>query len=150
MNSRPLILGCGNPDRSDDAAGLLVARRLRQLGIDAHEHGGEMLSLIEAWRGAADVILIDAIASGARPGTIKVWNARNSPLPLEPFRCSTHAFGVAEAVELARVLDRLPCRLTIYGIEATKFESGGSPSSAVADGVERLAQDIAGALRTPQ
>ena len=36
-----LILGCGNPDRSDDAAGVLVVRRLRELGIHADEFGGD-------------------------------------------------------------------------------------------------------------
>ena len=41
-----LIIGCGNFDRGDDAAGLLVARRLHALGVDTlHieiiEHSGE-------------------------------------------------------------------------------------------------------------
>jgi Ni,Fe-hydrogenase maturation factor len=35
------IIGCGNAERGDDAAGLLLVRRLRELGVDAHEHSGE-------------------------------------------------------------------------------------------------------------
>jgi len=46
-----LILGCGNPDRSDDAAGILVARRLRELGIPAEEFIGDAPELIDAWSG---------------------------------------------------------------------------------------------------
>ncbi len=42
-----MIIGCGNSDRSDDAAGLLVARRLRELGIDARELSGDMLGLLD-------------------------------------------------------------------------------------------------------
>jgi hydrogenase maturation protease len=138
-----LILGCGNPDRADDAAGLLVARRLRELGIQAHELGGEALSLIEAWSGSADVIVVDAVMSGAPPGTITIWDARTSPLPADQFRCSTHAFGVAEGIELARALDRLPCNLIVIGIEGIRFDHGQSPSAKVAEAVERIAQYIA-------
>jgi hydrogenase maturation protease len=137
-----LVLGCGNPDRSDDAAGFLVVRRLRELGIKAQELGGEGLSLIDAWSSSTDVIIVDAVMSKARPGTITVWNARNSPLPVGQFRWSTHAFGVAEAIEMARALDRLPSRLIVYGIEGSRFGCGGPPSPEVADAVEQLAQRI--------
>lgn len=142
-----LILGCGNPDRSDDAAGLLVVQRLCQLGVEAREHPGEMLALMDAWSGAPEVILIDAVVSGAAPGEIRRWDGA-APLPREPFRCSTHALGVAEAVELGRALDRLPPKLILYGIEAMKFDRGGPVSPEVADAVERLAKDIASQARS--
>jgi hydrogenase maturation protease len=138
-----LILGCGNADRSDDAAGLLVIRRLRQLGIDAHEHAGGALGLIEAWSGARDVILIDTVVSRAEPGKVVVWNAATDPLPVGEFRCSTHDVGVAEAVELARVLGRLPDKLTIYGIEGVRFHRGGPVSPEVGKAADWLAQQIA-------
>ena len=136
-----LILGCGNDDRSDDAAGLLVARRLRQLGIDAHEHRGDALELLEAWNGAHEVVVVDAIVSGAAPGTVIRWDAA-APLAAGEFQCSTHDLGLAEAVELARVLGRLPAKLTIYGIEAKSFERGGQPSTEVREAVERLTAQI--------
>jgi hydrogenase maturation protease len=139
-----LILGCGNPDRSDDCAGVLVARRLREMGIDAQEFTGDPLALIEAWNGTREVILIDTVVSGATAGTIAVWDAGKTPLPPEQFCCSTHAFGIAEAVEIARALGRLPPRLLIYGIEGIRFDLGGSPSTEVAAAVERLAQEIGG------
>jgi hydrogenase maturation protease len=131
-----LILGCGNADRSDDAAGLLVVRRLRELGVDAYEHSGETLALIETWSGSRDVVVVDAVLSGAPPGTITVWDARNAPLPPDQFRCSTHAVGLAEAIELARVLDRLPAKLTLYGIEVVNFERGGAVSPRIADAID--------------
>jgi hydrogenase maturation protease len=137
-----LIFGCGNEDRGDDGAGLLVARRLRELGIDAHEHQGDMLSLIDDWRGAQEVVIIDAMKSGAAPGTIAVWNVPGDPLPRNSFRCSTHALGVADAVELARTLDGLPAKLIIYGIEGTQFHRGGTISTEVARAIERLAGEL--------
>lgn len=145
-----LIIGYGNPDRADDAAGLLVARRLRELGVDAHEHGGEALALIETWSAAPEVILIDAVMTGAPPGTITLWDAGTEPLPPDRFRCSTHALGLAEAVELARVLGRLPPKLLIYGIEAMNFDRFGTLSPGVAEAVGRLARRIAQRVAGPQ
>jgi hydrogenase maturation protease len=141
-----LIVGCGNTNRGDDAAGLLVARYLRTLGVQAQEQSGEALALIESWRGAPqeqEVILVDAVVIGALPGTVTVWDARTAPVIGDFFRCSTHSFGVAEAVELARILDLLPPRLLIYGIEASQFDVGSEPSPEVLRAVKEVAQRIA-------
>ncbi|MGA2327140.1 MAG: hydrogenase maturation protease [Bryobacteraceae bacterium] len=140
---RYLIIGCGNPDRGDDAAGLLVARRLRSLGIEALERGGEGLDLLESWSGAESVIIVDAVISGASVGSISVWDAQTAPVARAVFRASTHAFGVAEAVELGRALAQLPPSLRIYGIEAGQFELGSPPSPEVLAAVEELARRIA-------
>lgn len=140
-----LVIGCGNPDRGDDAAGILVARLLRKMGVDAREQSGEALALMESWRdtpGLQDVILVDAVVTGAPPGTVTVWDARTAPVVGDFFRCSTHAFGVAEAIELARILDLLPPNLLIYGIEAGSFEVGGAPSPEVQAAIERVADRI--------
>lgn len=142
-----LIIGCGNPDRGDDAAGLLVARRLRAMGVDAQEQSGEALALMESWRTAGEddqeVILVDAVVTGAAPGTITIWDARTAPVVGDFFRCSTHAFGVAEAVKLARILDLLPPNLLIYGIEAKRFDVGSEPTAEVLAAVEQVAGRIA-------
>lgn len=137
-----LIIGCGNTERGDDAAGVLVARRLRELGAHALEHSGEGLALMESWKGCDSVILIDAVVTGAAPGAITVWDGNLAPMIGDTRGCTTHAFGVAEAVELARVLGRLPHRLSIYGIEGRSFDLGGAPSQEVAEAVERLVQQL--------
>lgn len=138
-----LIVGCGNADRCDDAAGVLVARRLRELGIDAQEHGGEGLSLLEEFAGHQRVILIDAVLSGRQPGTIVKTNPGDGPLPTGQFLASSHSFGVAEAVEMARALGRLPGGITIYGIEAGRLEAGSAPSAEVLAAVDEVARTIA-------
>ena len=135
------IIGCGNAARGDDAAGLLVVRQLRAWGADALEHSGEGLSLMESWRGHDAVIVIDAVVTGAAPGAVAVWDGREAPV-IRNGRRSTHAFGVAEAVELARVLGRLPARLLIYGIEGRGFDLGSAPSPEVVAAAEHLAQRL--------
>jgi hydrogenase maturation protease len=143
QSNGPLIIGCGNPDRGDDAAGLLTVRRLWELGITAQEHIGNALALIELWREANSVVLIDTVVTGSRSGKVTMWDAATHPLVGDSLRCSTHAFGVAGAVELARTLGWLPSRLRIYGIEGKRFETGTQPSPAVLRGIQRTAQEIA-------
>src|SRR5262245_11420284 len=101
--SLPLIIGIGAEYRGDDAAGLIVARRLKERlsgSAIVLEQSGEGVALMEAWRGAETVIIIDATLSGAAPGTIRQFDASAQPIPKISFRCSTHAFSLAEAIEL--------------------------------------------------
>ncbi|MGB2634440.1 MAG: hydrogenase maturation protease [Candidatus Acidiferrum sp.] len=138
-----LIIGCGNRHRGDDGAGILVAERLLELGIEAETRTGETIDLLEAWNGAGDVIVIDAVLSGAPAGTVHVWNERE-PLPLftKSASATTHGLGVAEAIELACVLDRLPRRLQVYGIEGQRFEPGVEISQEVQRAIEEVVQRI--------
>jgi len=138
-----LILGCGNRQRGDDAAGILVAERLRTLGIAAEVCSGEPSELMGAWSGVDDVIVIDAVVAGAPAGTVHVWDGQHPPA-FATATASTHGFGVAEAIELARALDRLPARLRVYGIEGKNFEIGSAISPEVECAMEEVVQRIAG------
>jgi hydrogenase maturation protease len=137
------IIGCGTACRGDDPAGLLVVWRLRQLGVEAYEQSRDGLDLIENWQGQVTVVLIDAVVTGGSPGAVTVWNGKHAPVSAISFRSSTHAFGVAEAIRLARVLDRMPQRLLIYGIEGRRFDLGRAPSPEVIASSERLAHCLA-------
>lgn len=137
------IIACGNRDRTDDGLGLMVAERLRSLGIQVDTQSGEASALIDAWRREDDVILIDAVVTGAPAGTVQVWEDTD-PLPISKTQASTHGFGVAEAIELARALNLLPRRLRIVGIEGTDFTVGSNPppdrSASVEEAVRRVVQ----------
>jgi hydrogenase maturation protease len=137
-----LILCCGNPERGDDAAGILVGERLKELSIEAQVCTGEPSALLEHWEGAHDVLLIDAVVTGSTVGTIHVWNASETRLPPQSSE-STHGFGVALAIELARKLGSLPERLRVCGIEAGCFDLGAKPSPAVRRAVKDLTDKIA-------
>jgi hydrogenase maturation protease len=154
-NREILIIGVGNAYRSDDAVGLVTVLRLttrlklrQQLdGIKIIEQSGEGTALIDCWHNAATVLLVDAVSSGGAPGTIYRIDASSESVPAKFFRYSTHAFSVAEAVELARTLDELPPRFIIYGIEGANYQTGGSLSAVVKEAIEiildRLMTEIA-------
>jgi hydrogenase maturation protease len=139
------VIGVGNRWRSDDAAGLEAIARLRgtlPAGIELLEREGEPTALIDAWAGAEAVWLLDAVSSGAPAGTLYRLDTATGELPAELFRTSTHHFGLAEAVELARAVGALPPRLVVFGIEAGRLELGEGLSPAVAAAVDRAAAAV--------
>lgn len=143
------LIGIGNALRGDDAAGLLAARRARALAgdeVEVLELEGEPLDLIGAWEGAQAVVVVDAVQSGAEPGTIVTHDAGASPLPRALATASTHTLGLVEAVELGRSLGRLPRRLVIVGVEAGDVTPGAPPTPAVAAAVETAAAEALAAL----
>ncbi len=145
-----LVIGIGNEFRQDDGVGPAVARRMGAAGLPgmtAIEQSGEGAALMQAWREAVVVILVDAVSSGSAPGTIHRFDAQQQSIPTNFFSYSTHAFSVAEAVEMARVLGELPPTLIIYGIEGETFGAGTGLSPAVEQAarsvIERLTREIA-------
>ena len=140
-----ILIGVGNGWRGDDGAGLAVARRVRELapdGVEVREVEGDATALVNAWSGAEHVVVVDAAQSGAAPGTVRRFDARSQPLPVRSLRSSTHAFGVSDAVELARSLNRLPVRLEVYAIEGASFVAG----DRLTPSVERAVAELAGEL----
>ena len=147
------VIGVGNTMRGDDAVGLMVARHIQKepmphvTVLEAH---GDGTSLLQDWHGAAAVILIDAVHTDALPGTVYRLDPLWQPLPRHLFPCSTHAFGVAEAVELARALRQLPARLVVYGIAGRTFRVGDALSAEVAQAVPRVVACVQDEIRVFQ
>ena len=98
-------------------------------------HEGEPIDLLDRWEGAGEVIVVDAARSGAAPGTVHRLDGLAEPVAHG--QGSTHAFGLAETLALARALGRAPARLTVIGIEGERFGAGEELSPAVASAVER-------------
>jgi hydrogenase maturation protease len=134
---RPLVVGVGNAWRGDDAAGLLAAD-----AAGGVRHEGDGTGLLERWAGAEHVVIVDAASAGAEPGRVTRFDARAAALPVTALRSSTHHFGVADAIELARSLGRLPPRLEVYAIEGAAFAAGAEVTPAVARAARELGARI--------
>ena len=143
---KTLIIGIGNEYRGDDGVGRQVARRLASLdppNVEIQESSGESFSLMELWSNAPEVILIDAVQSGAEPGTVQRFDAGTTPLPTGFVQqCSTHALSLPEAIEMARSLEQLPPKVILYGIEGLRFEHGNILTPTVARAAEETVGHI--------
>ncbi|MCK4574162.1 MAG: hydrogenase maturation protease [candidate division Zixibacteria bacterium] len=147
--SKHLVIGVGNEFRSDDAVGLVVARSLSKLNpdnCDILESSGEGAGLIHLWEGYDDVILIDAVKSGRKVGALHTVDVSDEEIPAEQMHFSSHSFGVAEAIEVARALGCLPARLTIYGVEVGSIEPGVDLTTDVRGAAGELVHRIMAAI----
>jgi len=147
---RKVVIGVGNEARGDDAVGLWAARRLRERnipGITAYELTGEPTQLFDVWKNAGEVCLIDAIYSGAEPGTLHRFEGGAHLHEGASFRLSTHGAGIASAIELGRALGLLPARLLIYAIEGRNYAPGQAISPEVLKAAEKALEAIVKELR---
>lgn len=148
MADRVRIIGVGSPF-GDDRLGWTVAEHLqnasflnaklrRRIAVAILDRPGALM--LAHWRETDDVIVIDAMRSASTPGT---WRR----LALEDLAFSTlpatsHGFGVASALQLARELGNLPRRLCLYGIEIDASWPGPGLSPAVAAAIPVLVREI--------
>jgi hydrogenase maturation protease len=141
-----LVIGVGHALRRDDGLGPFVAERVGARGLTGMRavcHHGEGTGLIDLWGEAERVVVVDATASGAPPGLVRVWDAAAGPLPAGLFPRSSHTFGLAEGVEMARLLGRLPPDFTVIGVEGGDFSAGEGLSPAVEEAAIGVVEDLA-------
>ncbi len=150
-----LVVGIGPSLRGDDSAGPQAvgrwqARRaskgpasVRAICLEAPG-----LSLLDVLEAARRVVIVDAVRSGAAPGTLH----RISPDVLAAFGAdsrSAHGWGVGETLALARLVcpERLPESLCIIGIEVDSVQPGSGLSPAVAAALDGAADMIEAYVR---
>ncbi len=137
-----LILGLGNVICGDDGLGVVAAERLRQgwelpAGVEVLDGGTLGLALLAHVTGADDLILLDAIQTGAPAGTL-VRLAGDDVGPAVRERLSVHQIGVADLLDAMRLLDEVPRRLVLLGLVPETLELGIERSAAVASKLDDL------------
>lgn len=144
------IIGIGQRLRGDDSAGLEVVRRWKSaqqaplpdaLETAALESPG--INLLSHMSGYDVVILVDAVHSGAAPGTLH----RLRPDEIEPFLAgadSAHGWGIAETLKLGETLQDgdFPTHIHLLGIEIQSVAPGQDLSPEVRDALPAAVQKL--------
>ncbi|MGZ4787369.1 MAG: hydrogenase maturation protease [Terriglobales bacterium] len=136
------VVGCGNRLAGDDAAGFAVLDRLRGLSLpDIVLHERDDLGpgfLCELGGEAGIVILIDAVCSGAAPGTVHFLRLPSESISSRHIEgVSTHALGLNDEIELARMSEHCP-DVFLLGIEIGNDCTREGLSPAVAQAVHEV------------
>jgi len=133
------VVGCGNPFAADDAAGLEVIRRLRACGewecelLEMPQAGVELMEILD---GAQTVVFVDAVSSGAPPGTIYLVSLPSQAVELRALGSFTsHGWGLAETLQFRTALGRTLPRLFLVGIEIETCVAGGPLSGRVLEAI---------------
>jgi hydrogenase maturation protease len=166
-----VVIGIGNPFRRDDGVGPAVAERLRAQrlpGVRLAVSTGEATALIELWAGARLAVVVDALRTEPpTPGRIHRLSVVEPPDPEpepgivaetaasprtaaspEPTETVDPDLDFGEAVELARILGRLPDRLVLFAVEASDVGYGPGLTPAVAAAAGRIAAEIVNQVAT--
>jgi hydrogenase maturation protease len=143
------VIGCGNPNRSDDGVGCEVVRVLRSRAIydEAQVHlldaGTDGMGVMFAARGCRSLIVIDACRTGGPVGAIfevpgAEVEARHQPtLTLHDFRWDHALFAGRRMFG-----DSFPTRVTVFLIEAATLELGIGLSPSVAEAARSVASRV--------
>ncbi len=126
------IIGCGNANRSDDAAGLEVVRLLYakpavrdRSDIHILDAGTDGMSVMFSARGCTTLIVVDCCRTGAEPAVI--FEVPGSDLETRmPHSLNLHDFRWDHALLAGRQIFReaFPSDVTAYLIEARSLEFG--------------------------
>ena len=137
MLDRVHIVGVGSPF-GDDRLGWVAAESLQRSPVlNGLEPGRIVISILDRpgamllalWDEADHVIVMDAVRSGAVPGTrhrLTASDVTDTRIP-----ATSHGFGIVAALQLAQVLENLPDRLLLRGIEMDACCTGFTLSAAV-------------------
>lgn len=136
-----LIIGCGNLLRGDDALGPIVVRRMwEQVDLPANvrllDAGTSGMDVVFQMRGALKVILIDACATGAEPGTVYQLSAADVETLPQPGTLGSHDFRWDHSLAFGQWLlgPLMPKDIEIYLVEAQNVAHGADLSEAAQAG----------------
>lgn len=152
--TRVRVLGIGSPF-GDDRLSWEVIKGLEQcaslqaftddqLQLRCSDRPG--MRLLELLQNAHTVILVDAVLSGASPGTLHELEMSRLLALDSPF--SSHATGVADALKMGEVLQLLPPELLLYGIAIEDAGAGFIGTKQAERAVKRLVSRIAKRILT--
>ena len=149
-----VVIGLGQELRGDDAVGIEIVRRweleypekanLPDIQVEiAGLAGLDLLNLMEGMQAA---ILVDAVQSGAAPGSLHELGTEELA-SFEAGAGSAHGWGVAETLAMAEAVgNALPGKLLLLAVEAEDMSLGAGLSPAVQgvlpQAVERLQEKV--------
>jgi len=142
---RLVVVGVGSDLRGDDAAGVLIARRLAEQESDRLRvvEGGtapeNYTSVVKAFD-PDHVLLVDAVEFGGDPGEFK---------PVDPEALAQTSFS-SHAYPLTLLTDYLEretgATITMLGIQPASIDESEDLSPAVETAIVRVVEEIATAL----
>ncbi len=150
-----VVIGCGNLNRSDDAAGVRVVQQLQRdfegslpADVKLFDAGTGGMEVMFQARGASALIIVDACRSGSEVGAVFRLPGSEINTVHEP-SYSLHDFRWDHAMHAGRRIfgTAFPTDLTVYLIEAGSLELGTELSAPVSRGVARVCEHIARAIR---
>jgi hydrogenase maturation protease len=147
-----LVLGLGNVLLGDDGTGAAALDRLeRDYRIPPEvrlvEGGTLGLSLLAEIAEAQHVILVDAVATDAPPGTLVRLDGADV-IDAVRDRLSVHQVGVADLLNAARLIGRYPASVVLLGLVPGAIRLGVGRTGVVDAAIETLVSAVLREVQT--
>lgn len=144
-----LVLGLGNMLLSDDGVGPALLDQLADSDgpwdgqVEFMDGGTQGLALLGHLSGRRALIIVDALQTGAAPGTIHRMTL-NELRSVTPARASSgHEGNAGELLAAAQLLDELPDRLFVVGVEPQTISTGLGLSTPVQEALPAASDQVA-------
>ncbi|NPA41937.1 MAG: hydrogenase maturation protease [Aquificae bacterium] len=146
---KTVIIGCGNPVRSDDGVGPRLIRLLWEKGVPPNvklvDGGTSGIDVVYHMQGSDLAIFVDACYTGeGEPGTIYEVPAQEiEELPSRE-EANLHSIKWFHAIALAKFLlkEGYPKNIRVFLIEGKNFSVGEGLSAEVEEAVNYLARKL--------
>ena len=147
---KTVVLGLGNTLLGDDGVGIYALNELQSNWQD-HENknsiefvdGGTLsFTLTETLYGADNLIVIDAAQLNTKPGEVKVFTDNEMDSFVRTSNCSSvHEVSLSELLDMARLLDTLPTRRALIGVQPETVDWADHPTDVVKKAIPIMCQE---------
>jgi len=144
-----LVLGLGNLLLSDDGVGPVLLGEMADSetrwkgAVEFLDGGTQGLALLGHLTGRRALIIVDALSTGAPPGTVHRLTL-GELRDLAPGRASSaHEGNAGELLAAAQLLDELPDQLFVVGVEPEKINTGLGLSASVQQALPEARDQVA-------
>ncbi|WP_413285348.1 HyaD/HybD family hydrogenase maturation endopeptidase [Vibrio sp. MA40-2] len=130
-----LVLGVGNLLLRDESVGVHIINQLENEyqfpdGIDVVDGGTAGMELLEFIANREHVIIVDAVLTGAKPGT--VINLKDDQVPaLFHNKVSPHQLGISDLLGALKLTEESPKNIFLVGIVPNDITPGLEMSDTV-------------------
>ncbi len=147
-----VVLGCGNPNRSDDGAGPRVISLLRDRGMEPRvrlfDVGTDGMTAMYRARGATHLVIVDARVPGGSPGAI--YEVPGEVLAAPPAKgAGLHEFRWDHALYAGHRIygEAFPATVVVLLIEAGTLDLGLALSAPVEAAAQIVAARVEGLVQ---
>ena len=147
---KTLVLGVGNKLMSDEGVGVHVIERLAEKfqlpeEVQVLDGGTLGLDLLYYLEGIENLLIVDAAETGKEAGTMIRLQDDEVPAFMS-IKISPHQMGVPDMLAAAKMMDRYPKRLVLWGIQPQLITLGLDLSPVLASKVDSLTDNLADEL----
>ena len=147
---KTVVLGLGNTLLGDDGVGIYALNSLQDNWKD-HQHkdsiefvdGGTLsFTLTETLYEADNLIVIDAAQLNTYPGEVKVFIDDDMDDFVRTSNCSSvHEVSLSELLDMARLLNTLPTRRALIGVQPETVDWADHPTDIVKKAIPKMCQE---------